>query len=365
MLETTRRPDMVDLAAGDPSFDTPAHIVAAAASAAGAGATHYTHGRGDPLLREAIARKIARQNGITSDPEREIVVTAGALNGLAATFIALLDPGDEVLVPDPAFANYSAQIALAGGTPVPVPLTRGWQIDLDAVRDRLSQRTRAIVLNSPANPTGAVLERSSLESLASILDGSPVMVISDEAYEDLIYPPAEHVSVASLAGFADRAISIFSFSKTYAMTGWRLGYVVAPPELSEALTKVQEHLVGCASAVSQAAGLAALEGPREPTERMLDEYAQRRQQVVEALAATDGVSLIPPAGAFYAFPQVERLGDSPAQAVADGAGVMMVPGEAFGARGAGYVRISFAGPSDALELGLARLQAFLGPRGPG
>jgi aspartate/methionine/tyrosine aminotransferase len=365
MLETTRRPDMVDLAAGDPSFETPEHIVAAAASAAAAGRTHYTHGRGEPLLREAIAGKLARQNRITSDPEREIVVTAGALNGLAATFMALLDPGDQVLVPDPAFANYAAQIALAGGTPVRLPLTSDWQIDLGAVRERLSGRTRAIVLNSPANPTGAVLARSSLESLASILDGSPVMVISDEAYEDLVYPPAEHVSIGSLAGFAGRAISIFSFSKTYAMTGWRLGYVVAPPELGEALTKVQEHLVGCASAVSQAAGLAALEGPREPTQRMLEEYAQRRQRVVAALAATDGVSLIPPAGAFYAFPRVERLGAATAQALAERAGVMTVPGEAFGARGAGHVRISFAGSSKVLELGLARLRAFLGGGEPG
>jgi aspartate/methionine/tyrosine aminotransferase len=365
MLEATRRPDMVDLAAGDPSFDTPQHIVEAASSAGAAGRTHYTHGRGEPLLREAIARKLARQNAITSDPEREIVVTAGALNGLAATFIALLDPGDQVLVPDPAFANYAAQIALAGGMPVRVPLTRDWQIDLDAVRDRFSQRTRAIVLNSPANPTGAVLQRSSLESLASILDASPIMVISDEAYEDLIYPPAEPVSVASLPGFADRTISIYSFSKTYAMTGWRLGYVVAPADLGEALTKVQEHLVGCASAISQAAGLAALEGPREPTERMLGEYAQRRHRVVTALAGVDGVSLVPPAGAFYAFPHIESLGASPAQALAEGAGVMTVPGEAFGACGAGHVRISFAGSSEVLELGLARLRAFLDGGGPG
>jgi aspartate/methionine/tyrosine aminotransferase len=364
MLETARHAELIDLAAGDPSFDTPAHIVTAAAEAAAAGVTHYTHGRGEPVLREAIAHKLARQNGIAADPDRDVTVTAGALNGLAATFMALLDPGDEVLVPDPAFANYAAQIALVGGTPIRVPLASDWQMDLDAVRQRLSSRTRAVVVNSPANPTGAVLERSGLESLGSILDGSPVVVISDEAYEDLVYPPSRHVSVARLPSFADRTISIFSFSKTYAMTGWRLGYVVSPAELAEALTKVQEHLIGCPSAVSQAAGLAALEGPREPTERMLDEYTQRREQVVAALTGVDGVSLVPPAGAFYAFPRLDGLGASPARALAEGAGVLTVPGEAFGDRGAGYVRISFAASSDLVERGLDRLRSFLVGRDP-
>ena len=354
MLEAVRHPDAIDLAGGDPSFATPEHILTSAAEAAAAGSTHYTHGRGEPRLREAIARKLEAINGVICDPEREIVVTAGALNALAATFLAMLDPGDEVLVPDPAFANYAGQVALAGGTAVSVPLTDEWQLDVDAVRERLSPRTRAIVVNSPANPTGAVLERSALEALAATLDGSPVLVISDEAYEQLVYAPAEHVSIAGLDGFAGRTISIFSFSKTYAMTGWRLGYAVGPAEVGEALTKVQEHLVGCASSVSQAAGLAALEGPREPAQRMLEEYRRRRELVVGAFADLDGVSLVAPAGAFYAFPQIDGLGPAPARALA-AAGVMTVPGEAFGERGRGHVRISFAASTDLVERGLARV----------
>lgn len=358
VLEAATNHDAVDLAGGDPSFATPPHILAAAAQAAAAGATHYTHGRGDSRLREAIAEKLRRENGIACDPERELVVTAGALNALAATFFALLDPGDEVLVPDPGFANYVAQVALAGGTPVPVPLTDEWQLDLDAIRERLSNRTRAIVLNSPANPTGAVLDKQVLESLASALDGSPVIVISDEAYERLVYPPAAHVSAASLEGFAGRTVSIFSFSKTYAMTGWRLGYAAAPAELGDALTKVQEHLVGCASAISQAAGLAALQGPHEPVEEMVAEYERRRQMVNAALVGLDRVSLVPPAGAFYAFPRIDSFGPTPAEALAAG-GVVTVPGEAFGARGCGHVRISFAASTEQVERGSARLRTVL------
>lgn len=363
VLEAARGSDAVDLAGGDPSFPTPEHIVEAAAQAASAGATHYTHGRGEPRLREAIARKLEAENGIDCDPEQEIVVTAGALNALAATFLALLDPGDEVLLPDPSFANYAAQVALAGGTAVPVPLGSDWQLDVDAVRERLSSQTRAIVLNSPANPTGAVLEPAALGALAATLDGSSVVVISDEAYEHLVYPPARHVSVAALPGFEGRTVSVFSFSKTYAMTGWRLGYAVAPPELGAALTTVQEHLVGCASAVSQAAGLAALQGSREPAERMLEEYRLRRELVVEAFGSLDGVALVPPAGAFYAFPRIDVLGPEPAGALA-ASGVLTVPGEAFGSLGRGHVRISFAGPSEDLERGLRRVQTLLEERSP-
>ncbi|MGH3008417.1 MAG: pyridoxal phosphate-dependent aminotransferase [Gaiellaceae bacterium] len=355
VLEAGRGSNAVDLAGGDPSFPTPEHIIAAAAEAAAAGSTHYTHGRGELRLREAIAQKLSRDNGIVCDPEREVIVTAGALNALAATFLALLDPGDEVLIADPAFANYAAQVALAGGVPVPVPLTSEWQLDVEAVREKLSSRTRAIVVNSPANPTGAVLERSLLEALAEALDGSRVVVVSDEAYEFLVYPPAQHSSLAALDGFADRTISVFSFSKTYAMTGWRLGYAVAPAGLDEALVKVQEHLVGCPSSVSQAAGLAALEGPREPAEQMLAEYGRRRELVVEALTGIDGVSLVAPAGAFYAFPRIDALGPAPARGLAEH-GVLSVPGEAFGEQGRRHIRISYAGPFEQVERGLARLR---------
>ena len=359
MLEQARSGGTIDLAAGDPSFPTPPHIASAAAEAAALGATHYTHGRGDIDLRAAIARKLETVNGISAEPESEIVVTAGALNALAAAFFALVGPGDEVLVPDPGFANYQAQVSLAGGAAVPVPLADDWSVDVDAVAQRLGPRTRVLVLNSPANPTGAVTDRTRLEALASILADTDITVVSDEAYERLVYAPARHVSVASLPALSARTVSIFSFSKTYAMTGWRLGYLVAPREIADGVTKVQEHLIGCASSISQAAGLAALRGPVDPIVAMVGEYERRRGEVVTAFAGLPSVDLVEPAGAFYAFARVPSSTGDAAVEIASATGVLTVPGEAFGARGHGHIRVSYAGPPAALSEGLHRLRQHL------
>lgn len=359
VLEAARPGETIDLAAGDPSFPTPPHIVAAAAEAAARGATHYTHGRGDLELRAAIARKLETENGIVAEPESEIVVTAGALNALAAALIALVGPGDEVLVPDPGFANYQAQVALAGGIAVPVPLADDWSVDVGAVEQRLGPRTRVLVVNSPSNPTGAVTGRPRLEDLARILADRPVTVISDEAYERLVYAPARHVSVASLPALSGRTVSIFSFSKTYAMTGWRLGYLVAPREIADGVTKVQEHLIGCASSISQAAGLAALRGPVDPIGAMVCEYERRRSEVMTAFADVPTVELVEPAGAFYAFVRVPSSAGDAAVEIASATAVLTVPGEAFGARGRGHIRVSYAGSPAALSEGLHRVRQHL------
>lgn len=350
--------NVIDLASGDPSFPTPAHISEAAAQAARSGQTHYTHGRGEMRLREALARKLALENELSGvDPELDIVVTSGGLNGLAGSFQALLDPGDEVLVPEPGFANYAAQVMLAGGRPSPVPLLpeRQWSYDFDALARAVTRRTRILVVNSPSNPTGAVLARTELEALAEFAAQHDLVVVSDEAYEELIYTRS-HQSFATCEGARDRTVSVFSLSKTYAMTGWRVGYVVAPPTLASEIAKVQEHLIGCPSSVSQAAALAAVTGPKETIVEMLAEYRRRRDLTVAGLQGAAGVTCVTPAGALYAFPHFASLGADPASALLERARVQVVPGEAFGRNVPQYIRLSFAGDPGELEKGLARIR---------
>jgi aspartate aminotransferase len=361
-LERARRDEVVNLAGGDPSFPTPEHICAAAYEAARVGVTHYTHGRGIPALREAFAAKLEQENGLLGvDPEGEILVAAGALNALAAAFLALLDPGDEVLVPDPGFANYQAQVILAGGRPVPLPLRAedGFLPSRERMEEAVTPRTRAMVVNSPANPTGAVLPLGDLETIVSFAAEHDLILISDEAYEHLIYPPARHISTATVHGARDRTVSIFSLSKTYAMTGWRIGFAIAPAQIAEEIAKVLEHVIGCASSVSQAAGLAALTGPFEPVVEMVAAYGRRRQRVLDALDGLPGVALVPPLGAFYAFPDVGEPGEVVAERLVSEAGVLVVPGSAFGEGGRHHVRLSFAVEESTLEEGLRRLRAGL------
>lgn len=356
---------MIDLASGDPSFSTPAHICEAAVRAARTGETHYTHGRGQARLREALVNKVATVNGLVGvDPDREIVVTAGGLNGLAAAFQALLDPGDEVLVPDPGFANYAAQVMLAGGRPRAVPLLaeRQWSYDLDALMRAVTGRTRILVVNTPSNPTGSVLAKAELETLAEFACEHELIVVSDEAYEELVYTGRHH----SFAGCADaraRTVSVFSLSKSYAMTGWRVGYVIAPPAVAAEIAKVQEHMIGCPSSVSQAAALAAVTGPREPVAEMVAEYRWRRDLVATALDKVSGINCVTPAGALYAFPRVETFGSDPASTLLERARIRVVPGDSFGRNGAQHVRISFAGDAVELERGLTRLRDMAGELG--
>lgn len=361
-LERVRAREVINLAGGDPSFPTPTHISEAAYRAALEGDTHYTHGRGASNLRRAFAAKLHRENGMAGvDPEREILVAAGALNALAATFLALLDPEDDVLVPDPGFANYAAQVLLAGGRPVPYPLemSAGFAPLPDRLEEALTSRTRAIIVNSPGNPTGNVFGRDTLEMLARFAADHDLAIVSDEAYEHLVYGPASHISMATIDAAADRTISIFSSSKTYAMTGWRIGFVVAPAQVTDAIAKVLEHVIGCASSVSQAAALAALTGPFEPVREMVAEYDRRRWLVIDALTGLAAVQLCTPLGAFYAFPDVGEPGDAVAERLARDAGVVVVPGSAFGTQGRNNVRLSFAADETILTEGLRRLRMGL------
>ena len=359
VLERGSRPGVVSLAAGDPDFATPHHIVSAAAAAMERGETHYTHGRGLIELREAFAAKLRIENDLTVDPATEIVVTAGALNALASTFLATVDPGQGVIVPDPGFANYSAQVALAGGQVVPLALTTDLTIDV-AELERLAPSARLLVINTPGNPTGITLNRTVLESVADIARRHDLLVIADEAYEHLVYDEA-HVSIASLPGMAERTISIHSMSKSWSMTGWRIGFATGPAHLVEEITKAQEHLIGCPPAMTQWGAVAALTGSTEERDAMVDRYRSRRALVMDALDGLPGLELVIPTGAFYAFPRFEigLSGYELADAVVDGAGVIMIPGIAFGDGGAHHLRLSYALPEDRLSEGLNKLAAWL------
>jgi aspartate/methionine/tyrosine aminotransferase len=355
-------PDAIRLEIGDPDFPTPPHIVEAAAEAARAGFTHYTPGIGLSSLRELIAEKVVARNGFACTPDR-VVVTTGACGALHASFLVLLDPGDEVLVPDPGWTTMTPMALAAGVTPVPYPLDRGRAFALDpaAVEARIGPRTRALVVNSPGNPTGAVSSRDALEQVLDVADRRGLWLISDECYEELVFE-GEHLSPASL-GDPDRVLSVFSFSKTYAMTGWRIGYAVGPPAVVRQLAKAQEAVVSSSSSISQKAAEAALLGSQEAVAGMRDAYRRRRDAALQRLDA-DEIAYARPSGAFYLMVDVSTTPETSeefALRLLREQHVAVVPGSAFGAGGEGYVRVSLAAAADAIEAGLARLARALRP----
>lgn len=353
--------DVVRLEIGDPDFTTPAHIVDAAARAAHAGFTHYSPGVGLASLRELLADKVRSRNGFGCTPD-EVAVTTGACGGLFSSFLALLDPGDEVLLPDPGWTTMTPMALAAGLTPVPYRLdrTNAFALDPAAVEAAIGPRTRAVVVNSPGNPTGAVATREALAALLELAGKHGLWLVSDECYEDIVFE-GEHVSPASL-GDRERVVSVFSFSKTYAMTGWRVGYVVAAPDVVRALVRAQEPVVSSASTISQKAAEAALSGPREAVETMREAYLRRRDLAL-GLLDERGIGYARPGGAFYVMVDVAAAGE-PSEAFALRAlrerRVAVVPGSAFGEGGEGMVRVSLAASEDAIASGLARLTAALG-----
>jgi aspartate/methionine/tyrosine aminotransferase len=356
-------PDVVRLEIGDPDFPTPEHIVEAAAQAARDGFTHYSPGVGLPGLRELIAEKVRAQNQFACTPE-QVVVTTGACGGLFSTCLALLDPGDEVLVPDPGWTTLVPMAMAAGAVPVAYPLdrARSFALDVDAVASRISARTRAIVVNSPGNPTGAVTDRATFAGLLALVERHDLWLVSDECYEDIVFED-EHVSPASLDG-SGRVVSVFSFSKSYAMTGWRVGSVVARPDVARGLVKAQEPVVSSASTISQKAAEAALLGPRDPVVAMRDEYRRRRDLALARLDAA-GVRYARAGGAFYVMVDVSTAGEASepfALRLLRDRRVAVVPGSAFGANGEGMVRVSLAAAPETIELGLERLATTLRSR---
>jgi aspartate/methionine/tyrosine aminotransferase len=351
------RPGVLRLEIGEPDFPTPAHIVEAAARAAADGYTKYTVNRGLPSVREAIGAKLAARNGISADVE-QIVVTTGGGTALIETLLALVEPGEAILISDPAWPNYEMMAATLNAEVLRYPLERStnFEPDLDAL-DALAGHSRAKVLliNSPANPTGAVWQRETIEQVLEIARKHDLYLLSDEVYEEIVFE-GDHVSPATLDEDG-RVITVFSASKTYAMTGWRLGYLVAPRPLADLIAKVQEPVISCATAFVQKAFEAALLGPQDCVAEMRDAYRRRRDATVQALRETN-LFVTEPNGAFYIFADVSRATNDTyglARWLVLEHGVAVAPGETFGSRAAGLVRLSLASAAETLQRGVARL----------
>jgi aspartate/methionine/tyrosine aminotransferase len=354
-----RYPDALNLGIGDPSFPTPPHVIEAAAKAARDGFTKYTPSGGLASLRELVAGKVCDRNGIDCTMDN-VVITTGGCGGLFTTLACLLDPGDELLVPDPGWANYPPMAHMLNARPVFYPLdpARAYEPDLAALEARIGPRSRAILLNSPGNPTGAVYGGETIAAVLEVARKHDLWLISDECYDELVFD-GSHVSSATV-GEPERVVSVFTFSKSYAMTGWRVGYVVATPELATAVAKAQEPVVGNASSVSQKGAEAALLGPQECVGEMRDAYRQRRDMALARLDSA-GVAYVRPTGAFYLMVDVSQAGDSVpfAHRLLEEQRVSVVPGSAFGPSGEGWVRVSLCVAPEVLDEGLGRLAEAL------
>ena len=355
---------IIHLEIGQPDFETYPHIKKVGMQAIRDGYTRYNPPAGVPQLREVIADKAGAQRGIQIDP-RQVVIGPGAKPGLFFPSLALIEPGDEVLFPDPGFPTYPAMIEISGGIPVPVPLREenNFSFDLQALDELLTAKTRLIILNSPANPTGGVIPRSDLEHIAQAAIERQIWVISDEIYARLVYDGKSVPSIFTLPGMAEHTVIVDGFSKTYSMTGWRLGYAIMPFSLAERVELLLTHSVGCTATFTQMAGIEALTSSQEMVSSKMTEFQQRRDQMVSGLNAIPGVHCQVPQGAFYAFPNVSAF-NIPVRQLAsrllEEAAVAVLPGTDFGENGEGYLRLCYAAAPEDISLAIERIASFLG-----
>lgn len=352
--------DIIHLQLGEPDFDTPAHIVEAGVEALRNGETHYTPPAGIPQLREAIANEVSQTRGVTIEPD-QVVVTPGGKPIMFYLILALAGPGDEVIYPDTGFPIYGSVVNFAGATPMPLALREenDFRFDLDELRGLISDRTRLVIINSPANPTGGVLTDEEISELARLAVEHDFVVMSDEIYRKIVYGDFEQPSIISYPGMQERTVILDGFSKTYAMTGWRLGFGVMPRDLALQVTRLAINCNSCTPGFTQLAGVAALTGPQEPVEQMVAEFQRRRDAIVAGLNDIPGVTCQLPLGAFYVFPNVSHYGDNVADYLLNEAGVAMVDGTSFGAQGKGYLRISYANSLENIEKALERMREAL------
>jgi aspartate aminotransferase len=355
---------IINLGIGQPDFPTPEHIVEAGRKALADGHHGYTPANGILQLREAVAADLYRRHRVEVSPDRVLVVPGGKVT----MFFAILmfgEPGTEILYPNPGFPIYESVIRFSGATPVPIPLyeSAGFSFSAAEVLDKITPRTRLIIINSPANPTGGVVPRVELDRLVTGLEHHPqVAVMSDEIYGEILYDGAEHVSLLSYPSLRDRLILLDGWSKTYAMTGWRMGYGVWPEALFAAAERLAINCHSCVNAAAQFAGIAALTGPREPVARMVAAFAERREMIVEALNGLPGFGCARPGGAFYTFPNVTGTGlDARALQgrLLEEAGVATISGTSFGAFGEGYLRFSYANSREAIAEAIERIRRLL------
>ena len=354
---------VIHLEIGQPDFKTPQNIIDAAARALNEGKTGYTATRGIIPLRETIAQYCARQKGLDVHPD-EVAVVPGGKPIMFFTMLMLLEPGDEVIYPDPGFPIYQSVIRFAGGKPVPMPLLEknGFSVDVDALRASINGRTKLIILNSPSNPTGGVLPEKDIRAIAQMIAGKGIYVLSDEIYERLVFDGTKPFSMASLPEMRDHTIILDGFSKAYAMTGWRLGYGVMHKTLAEHMGMLMVNSNSCAASMTQWAGIEALNGPQDQVDVMVAAFKERRDFIVDALDRIEGVTCTLPGGAFYAFPNISSFGltsEEFANRLLEEAGVACASGTAFGAHGEGYIRLSCANSLDNLKSAVERIANFV------
>ncbi|MFL5751315.1 MAG: pyridoxal phosphate-dependent aminotransferase [Chloroflexota bacterium] len=361
-LEASGR-SIVYLQIGEPDFDTPSHVREAAKRALDAGATHYAPFPGIPELRTAIAEDATARKGFDVTPDR-VFVTVGGKGVMLYAILGLIDGGDEAIVPDPGYPIYESLVRFVGGTPIPIPIRmeNDFRLDVDELASLVTPRTRMIVINSPANPTGGVLTRGDLERIAELAQRHDLVVLADEIYGRILYDGTEHVSIASLPGMAERTIVLDGFSKTVAMTGWRLGYAIVPPSLVGMYGQLVINTISCAPTFAQLGAVEALRGPQDDVDAMVVEFRERRDLIVDGLNAIAGIRCLRPSGAFYAFPDISGTGLTGAE-LADRllqeAGVCVLAGTAFGGVGGSHVRISYANSRENLSLALERIGEFV------
>jgi aminotransferase len=356
--------DIVHLEIGRPDFDTPANIKEAAKRALDEGKVHYSSNYGVPELREAIAQKLKEDNGLSYDPASEIIVTVGTNEAVFIAMLALLNPGDEVLIPDPCWLHYFYCTRMTGAIPISVPIREQneFKPDIEDFRRRITPKTKMMVVNTPNNPTGAVYSAEILEELAQLTREKDLLVLSDEIYEKMVYAGERHFSIGAIPGMRERTVTVNGFSKIYAMTGWRLGYAAANEDLAGAMIRIHQYTTVCATSFAQWGAFEAIKGPQGEAEKMVKEFDRRRKLVYTALKDMPGIGAVEPKGAFYIFPNIKSLGKSAEDLgwyLLDEAKIAVVPGTVLGDFGTGYIRISYANSYENLEIAMDRMRDAL------
>ena len=356
----SKKEGCVRLELGEPDFDTPLFIREAAKKALDESFTHYTTTAGTVKLREIIAEKLKRENGITVHPQSGVVAVTGATNGMYLALQVTINPGDEVLIPEPLYPFYYHYVNMSGGIPVTYPLLeeKNFGIDLDLLEKVITPKTRMIIINSPSNPTGAVFSLEELKGVAKLAIKHDLLIVSDEVYEKIIYDGNKHYSIGSFPEVADRVITVNACSKTFAMTGWRVGYAAGREDIITEIAKFHAFVCTCVNSIAQRAAEAALQGGEEDIARMVTEYKERRDLLVDGLNSINGIECQRPKGAFYVFPNVKKLGRSSeelAMYLLEKANVATVPGNDFGKLGEGFLRMTFANSKENLKKAVERI----------
>lgn len=355
--------DVINMGRGDPDLKTPDFIIEEAKKALDEGHTGYTPWAGLPELRKAVADKLKRDNNIEVDPDNEIIITVGAQEAILLAILGVVNPGEEIIVPEPRYTPYDSIIRLAGGVMVPVKTKEenNFEVKAEDIEKLITDKTKAILLISPNNPTGAVISKENLQEIAELAKKEDLLVISDELYEKLIYDNTPYHSIASFPGMFERTLTVNGFSKSYSMTGWRVGYVAGPKELISPMLNLKYTTTICTTNVAQRAALAALKGPQSCIDEIVETYDERRKATMRRLDKL-GISYVAPKGTFYVFPNIKKFGMSSydfASTILKNTGVFIFPGTVFGPSGEGYIRISILVPVEKIEEAFDRIEKFL------